>query len=60
LLLLGNETDGLNRYLTEKCDCMVTIPMSMNAVTESLNVSCAASILLYEISRQRMGLNERY
>jgi len=53
LLFLGNETDGLNRHLTEKCDCVVTIPMSARAVTESLNVSCAASILLYEISRQR-------
>jgi len=53
LLLLGNETDGLNHYLSEKSDYMATIPMNEYSPTKSLNVSCAASILFYEIIRQR-------
>jgi len=53
LLLLGNETDRLNRYLTNKSDQMATIPMVEYSSVKSLNVSCAASILFYEILRQR-------
>lgn len=51
LLLIGNETDGLNHAYTELADEMVAIPMQGSA--SSLNVACAASILLYEVQRQR-------
>ncbi|SKC79944.1 TrmH family RNA methyltransferase [Maledivibacter halophilus] len=51
ILLLGNETVGLNRNYKDICDVMTEIPI--DGVASSLNVSCAASIMLYEIKRQR-------
>lgn len=50
-LLIGNETYGLSMNYKEICDHLVRIPM-YGEIT-SFNVSCAASILLYEIDRQR-------
>lgn len=50
-LLLGNETNGLSSNYKEFCDTLVKIPM-YGKIT-SFNVSCAASILLYEIDRQQ-------
>jgi TrmH family RNA methyltransferase len=49
-LALGSEGAGLPRELLELGQ-PVTIPIS--ARVESLNVACAASVILYEISRQR-------
>lgn len=51
LLLLGNETWGLNEGYKALCDALVRIPIGGSAT--SLNVASAASILLYEIARQR-------
>lgn len=51
VLLLGNETFGLSRNYKEISDLLVGIPM--DGVASSMNVSCAASIVLYEIKRQR-------
>lgn len=51
ILLLGNETWGLSQSYKELADAMVHIPMQGSA--SSLNVANAASIVLYEISRQR-------
>jgi tRNA G18 (ribose-2'-O)-methylase SpoU len=51
VLLLGNETVGLSRNYKELSDVIAKIPMG--GVASSLNVSCAASIMLYEIKRQR-------
>ncbi|MBQ6950243.1 MAG: RNA methyltransferase [Clostridia bacterium] len=53
LLMMGNETMGLNKAFKEKCDVLCTIPMAESSYASSFNVSCAASILMYEISRQR-------
>lgn len=53
MLMMGNETMGLNKTLKEYCDLLSTIPMSENSYATSFNVSCAASILMYEITRQR-------
>lgn len=53
MLMMGNETMGLNKTLKEYCDLLCTIPMSENSYATSFNVSCAASILMYEITRQR-------
>lgn len=50
-LLIGNETYGLSNNYKELCDVLVKIPM-YGAIT-SFNVSCAASIMLYEVDRQR-------
>lgn len=51
ILVIGNETWGMSAYYRELCDTVVTIPIAGSA--SSLNVACAASILLYEIDRQR-------
>lgn len=51
VLILGSEDKGISRELTELSDYRVSIPMT--GTIESLNVSVAAGILLYEIIRQR-------
>lgn len=53
LLMLGNETMGLNKAFKERCDVLCTIPMSEDSYASSFNVSCAGAILMYEIMRQR-------
>jgi len=50
-LVLGSEGSGISRLLREKCDGMVGIP-SLGRV-DSLNVSVATGVLLYEVRRQR-------
>lgn len=53
LLMMGNETMGLNKAFKEYCNILCTIPMAEDSYASSFNVSCAASILMYEITRQR-------
>lgn len=55
MLMMGNETIGLNKAFKEYCDVLCTIPMAEDSYASSFNVSCAASILMYEIVRQRMN-----
>jgi len=50
-VVFGSEGHGLSRAVLEACDEAVVIPMA-NAV-DSLNVSAAASVFLYEVNRQR-------
>lgn len=50
-LVMGSEGFGLRRLTSEKCDLLVRIPMT-NRV-ESLNVSVAAGVCLFEAVRQR-------
>ena len=50
-IVLGAEGDGIRRLTTETCDALVTIPMFGSV--ESLNVSVASGICLYEVRRQR-------
>lgn len=57
LLMIGNETEGLNRTFKETCDLLVTIPMAEQSAASSFNVACAASILLYEAVRQRAAIS---
>jgi 23S rRNA (guanosine2251-2'-O)-methyltransferase len=52
-LVLGAEGPGLRRLTKENCDTLVTIPM--RGVVESLNVSVATGVVLYEALRQRRG-----
>ena len=47
MLILGNEAKGISVKLKENCDRIVSIPVNGNV--NSLNVSCAASILMWEI-----------
>lgn len=53
MLMIGNETMGLNQAFQEKCDVLCTIPMAEDSYATSFNVSCAASIMMYEVTRQR-------
>jgi 23S rRNA (guanosine2251-2'-O)-methyltransferase len=52
-IMLGNEGHGLHRLVREKCDTLVRIPLLGNL--NSLNVSVAAGVVLYEARRQRSG-----
>ncbi len=49
--VLGSEGDGMRQLTRKTCDRLVRIPMS--GAVESLNVSVAAAICLYETLRQR-------
>jgi len=53
MLMVGNETMGLNQNFKDRCDLLCTIPMAEDSYASSFNVSCAASILMYEVMRQR-------
>lgn len=50
-LVLGSEGSGLHRLVAENCDVLVKIPMY--GKIESLNVSVAAGVILFEARRQR-------
>lgn len=50
-LVLGAEGRGLRRLTRERCDQLVSLPMT--GVVESLNVSVACGVLCYELLRQR-------
>ena len=52
-IVIGNEGEGLSQLVRKNCDVMVSIPMK--GKISSLNASAAASILLYEAVRQRIG-----
>lgn len=52
-IVLGGEGRGLHRLTAEKCDALVKIPM--RGRIESLNVSVAAGVLLFEANRQRVS-----
>lgn len=55
-LVVGGEERGVRRLVRERCDQAVRIPM--RGQVESLNVSVAAAILLYEVVR-RLRARER-
>ena len=50
-LVLGGEGGGLHRLVAENCDVLVKIPMY--GKIDSLNVSVAAGVILFEARRQR-------
>lgn len=52
-VIMGGEGSGLSRLLKSSCDGIVSIPSKGRI--DSLNVSVAAGVILYEIARQRAG-----
>ena len=51
-LVMGSEGEGMRRLTRETCDVLVNVPMFGSV--ESLNVSVASGVCLYEARRQRM------
>ncbi|MCU7960012.1 MAG: 23S rRNA (guanosine(2251)-2'-O)-methyltransferase RlmB [gamma proteobacterium symbiont of Bathyaustriella thionipta] len=51
LIVMGGEQNGLRRLVRENCDHLVRLPML--GKVESLNVSVASGVVLYEAVRQR-------
>ncbi|MEF9983917.1 MAG: 23S rRNA (guanosine(2251)-2'-O)-methyltransferase RlmB [Oscillospiraceae bacterium] len=56
-LVVGSEGSGVSRLVKEKCDFIVSLPM--RGKINSLNASVAAGIVMYEITRQRLGINPK-
>ena len=52
-IVIGSEGDGMSQLVRKNCDVTVHIPMA-GKIT-SLNASAAATVLLYEAVRQRLG-----
>lgn len=50
-IVVGNEGNGISRLVKENCDGIVKLPMF--GKINSLNVSVAAGVLMYEVIRQR-------
>ena len=55
-IVMGGEGEGMRRLTREHCDGLVKIPMP--GEMESLNVSVATGVALFEVVRQRQGLNK--
>jgi 23S rRNA (guanosine2251-2'-O)-methyltransferase len=51
-IVVGNEGRGISKLVSEKCDFTIKIPM-LGRIS-SLNASVAASILMYEVTKQRL------
>jgi len=58
-ILMGNENRGLSEEMIRACDKLINIPM--RGMIQSLNVSVATAVILYEAQRQRAikGLYEK-
>ena len=54
-LVIGSEGRGLRKTVAEKCDFVVSIPM--RGRVNSLNVSAAGAVLMFEVLRQRVRKN---
>ena len=51
--VMGSEEKGISKEVLKLCDEQLAIPMIGHI--ESLNVSAAAAVMLYEVVRQRIG-----
>ncbi len=51
-IVMGSEGEGMRRLTRETCDMLVSVPMFGSV--ESLNVSVASGVCLYEARRQRL------
>ncbi len=57
LLLMGNEQQGLPESLVSACDRIVRIPQAGRA--DSLNLAVATAVMLYEVRRSALSLEDR-
>lgn len=55
--LIGNEGNGLTDEIADLADTYIRIPMEGNV--ESLNAAVSASLLMYEVNRQRRNHNKK-
>jgi 23S rRNA (guanosine2251-2'-O)-methyltransferase len=53
VVVMGSEDTGISKEVLKMCDCQVAIPM--RGKIESLNVSAAAAVILFEVLRQRIS-----
>lgn len=51
-IIMGSEEEGIRRLIRKKCDFFISIPMK--GEINSLNVSTASAIIIYEILRQKI------
>lgn len=56
-IVLGSEGFGISRLVKEKCDFTLSIPL--HGSVNSMNVSCAAAVILAECRRQRLEKGDR-
>lgn len=56
-LLMGNEQQGLPDPLAQSCDALARIPQAGRA--DSLNLAVATAVMLYEIRRNTLALDDR-
>jgi 23S rRNA (guanosine2251-2'-O)-methyltransferase len=54
-IVIGSENRGLRKTVSEKCDFVASIPMK--GMVNSLNVSVASAVLMFEVLRQRVRKN---
>ena len=52
-VVLGSEGSGIRKLVKENCDHLIKIPISMKV--ESLNISVAAGIIMYELKKQHFN-----
>lgn len=57
IFCIGNEGNGLSEDLSHAASCKISIPME--GKVESLNAATAATVLMYEVMRQRSTLNRQ-
>ena len=56
MLVMGNEQAGLSPQIAKNCETLVKIPMAGRA--DSLNLAVATGIMLFEIARDRLRLDD--
>lgn len=54
LILMGSEKDGLSDFWLQNCDQKIKIPQK--GISDSLNISAAATLVVYEALRQRRAI----
>ncbi len=51
-IVLGHETEGVQRHILDQCDMKIFVPM--RGKKESLNVATVAGIVMYEVFREKV------